>query len=128
MTPTRKLWVVLALTLAVVAGLASYVAVKRRAGLPSPGSEAYEQTTRRFFRGLAALQVGLVDAAKQEFTQATALAPGEPASWANLGLAHLRLGEFDAAGSGARTRSGPCTLVERGQVPDWPTRNVTRTA
>ena len=81
-----------------MAGLASYVAVKRRAGLPSPGSEAYEQTTRRFFRGLAALQVGLVDAAKQEFTQATALAPGEPASWANLGLAHLRLGEFDAAG------------------------------
>ncbi len=64
MTPTRKLWLVLALTLAVVAGLASYVAVKRRAGLPSPGSEAYEQTTRRFFRGLAALQVGLVDAAK----------------------------------------------------------------
>ncbi len=98
MTPLRKLWVVLALTLAVGAGLASYVAVKRRAGLPSPGSEAYEQTTRRFFRGLAALQVGLVDAAKQEFTQATALAPGEPASWANLGLAHLRLGEFDAAG------------------------------
>ena len=98
MTPTRKFWVVLALTLAVVAGLAGYVAVKRRVGLPSPGSEAYEQTTRRFFRGLAALQVGLVDAAKQEFTQATALAPGEPASWANLGLAHLRLGEFDAAG------------------------------
>ena len=72
MTPTRSS-LVLALTLAVVAGLASYVAVKRRAGLPSPGSEAYEQTTRRFFRGLAALQVGLVDAAKEEFTQATAL-------------------------------------------------------
>ena len=29
--------------------------------------------------------------------QATELAPGEPAVWANLGLAHLRLGEFDAA-------------------------------
>ena len=88
MTPTRKLWVVLALAVAVVAAIGSYLALKRRAGLPSPGSEAYEQTTRRFYRGLAGLQVGLVDAAKEEFTQATALAPREPAAWANLGLAH----------------------------------------
>ena len=62
-----------------------------------PGSPAYEQATSSFYRGLAQLQVGLLDDAKREFSKATALAPGEPAAWANLGLAHLRLGEFDAA-------------------------------
>ena len=91
------LFLAIALGLVAVATIGSYLALKRRQGLPSPGSEAYEQTTRRFYRGLAGLQVGLVDAAKQEFTQATELAPGEPAVWANLGLAYLRLGEFDAA-------------------------------
>jgi Tfp pilus assembly protein PilF len=98
MTSRQGIGAAVALTLVVALALGSYVMRTRRAGLPSPGSDAYEQTTRRFFRGLAALQVGLVDAAKEEFTQATALAPGEPASWANLGLAHMRLGEFDAAG------------------------------
>ena len=39
----------------------------------------------------------MLDDAKREFTKATVLAPGEPAAWANLGIAHLRLGEFDAA-------------------------------
>ncbi len=41
--------------------------------------------------------MGLVDAARQEFVQASELAPGEPAVWANLGLAYLRLGDFAAA-------------------------------
>ena len=65
--------------------------------LPSPGSEAYEQTTRAFYRGVASLEVGLLDDAKREFTAAAQLVPGEPASWANLGLTHLRLGELDTA-------------------------------
>jgi Tfp pilus assembly protein PilF len=69
----------------------------RSKGLPAPGSEAYEQTARHFFRGLANLEVGLLDDAVKELTQATTLAPGEPAAWANLGLAQLRLGAFDAA-------------------------------
>ena len=34
---------------------------------------------------------------EREFTRATDAVPREPAAWANLGLAHLRLGEFDAA-------------------------------
>src|SRR5215510_2588204 len=65
--------------------------------VPAPGSQAYEDTTRAFYRALAELQVGLLDDAKRDFGKATELAPGEPAGWANLGLAHLRLGEFDAA-------------------------------
>jgi tetratricopeptide (TPR) repeat protein len=77
--------------------VAAYLVKTRRAGLPRAGTEAYEQTTTQFFRGLAEMQVGLLDVARQAFTQATALAPGEPAAWANLGLVELRLGEFDAA-------------------------------
>ena len=57
----------------------------------------YEQTTRAFYHGLAALEVGLLDDARQQFTSATGLVPREPASWANLGLAQMRLGELDAA-------------------------------
>jgi tetratricopeptide (TPR) repeat protein len=96
---TRRSFLLLSIALALVAVAATgtYLALSQRRGLPSPGSEAYEQTTRRFYRGLAGLQVGLTDAARQEFVQATELAPGEPAAWANLGLAYLRLGDFDAA-------------------------------
>src|SRR5499427_719359 len=68
-----------------------------RTRVPEPGSPAYEDTVRSFYRALAELQVGLLDDAKRGFGKATELAPGEPAAWANLGLAHLRLGEFDAA-------------------------------
>jgi tetratricopeptide (TPR) repeat protein len=53
--------------------------------------------SRAFYHGLAALEVGLLDDARQQFTAATGLVPEEPAAWANLGLAQLRLGELDAA-------------------------------
>ncbi len=97
----RATWIAavgLALAL-VAAGVGTYYFLERRVGggLPAVGSQAYEQTTSSFYRGLAQLQVGLLDDAKREFSKAAALAPGEPAAWANLGLAHLRLGEFDAA-------------------------------
>ena len=97
--PTNHNILLLAIALGLVAAAAigAYLAAKQRRGLPAPGSEAYEQTVRRFYRGIANLQVGLLDASKQEFVQATELAPGEPAVWANLGLAYLRLGDFDLA-------------------------------
>ena len=97
----RATWIAAAgLALALVAaGVGAYYYFARAANrdLPAAGSPAYEQTTSSFYRGLAQLQVGLLDDAKREFSKAAALAPGEPAAWANLGLAHLRLGEFDAA-------------------------------
>src|SRR5687767_1726929 len=94
---TRKVvWLIVTLVV-LGSGFAAYLLTRRDPGLPAADTPAYEQATRQFYRGLAALQVGLVDQAKQEFTGATAVAPGEPAAWANLGLAHLRLGEFDAA-------------------------------
>ena len=86
----------MALLVAVAVAIGGFVIVQRRA-LPAPGSDAYEQTTRAFYHGLAALEVGLLDDARQQFTSATTLVPREPASWANLGLAQLRLGELESA-------------------------------
>ena len=91
------LTVAIAAAVVVAAAAAVYLTRFRNAGQPSSNSEAYEQTTRHFYRGLAGLQVGLIDSARQELAQATSLAPGEPAAWANLGLAHLRLGDVESA-------------------------------
>jgi tetratricopeptide (TPR) repeat protein len=84
---------------AIVAAAVAVAAVwyLRGPSLPAPGSDTYEQTSRAFYHGLAALEVGLLDDARQQFTRATELVPQEPAAWANLGLAQLRLGELDAA-------------------------------
>jgi tetratricopeptide (TPR) repeat protein len=71
--------------------------LRGRAALPAPGSDAYQNVSRTFYRGLASLEVGLLEDARREFTTATGLVPQEPASWANLGLTRLRLGELDAA-------------------------------
>jgi len=71
--------------------------VSRGARQPPVASPVYEEATRHFYRGLAQLQVGLIDTSKAEFTRVTELVPDEPASWANLALAELRLGDFDRA-------------------------------
>ena len=83
--------------LIVIAAVLVVVFVRRPSALPAPGTDAYEQTTRAFYHGLAALEVGLLDDARQQFTSATMLVPDEPASWANLGVTDLRLGELDQA-------------------------------
>ena len=89
--------IVAVVAVAVAAAAAGGYLWSQRRGLPAPDSPAYEQTVRSFYRGLAALQVGLLDDAKREFTRTTELAPREPAGWANLGVTHLRLGDFDPA-------------------------------
>src|ERR1700720_3510340 len=104
-----RLWVVFGLGLAVLA-VGAYFVIQSSGRLPSPDSLLYEQMTRRFYHGLASLQVGLLDDAKEQFTRATELVPPEPTAWANLGLTYLRLGEFDAASApierAARLRPG----------------------
>jgi tetratricopeptide (TPR) repeat protein len=90
----RGLIVIAAIAVVAVGGAIVYL---RRPSLPEPGTPAYEQVSRAFYHGLAALEVGLLDDARQQFTAATGFVPEEPASWANLGLAQLRLGELDAA-------------------------------
>ena len=89
--------------LAIISGLtllalaALHFVNRQRERLPGPGSATYEEMTRTFYRGLASLQVGLLDDARTGFRRGTELVPGEPSAWANAGLVELRLGEFDAA-------------------------------
>ncbi len=60
-------------------------------------SDPYVDTVRAFYRGLASLDAGLLDDAREQFTRATDLSPNEPAVWANLGVSRLRMGAFDEA-------------------------------
>ena len=90
----RGLIVVAAIAVVAIAAAVLYL---RRPSLPGPDTPVYEQVSRAFYHGLAALEVGLLDDARQQFTTATTVVPQEPAAWANLGLAQLRLGELDAA-------------------------------
>jgi tetratricopeptide (TPR) repeat protein len=86
------------LLVAAIAGSAVVHYIYRRStALPEPGSATYEQVTRAFYHGVAALQVGLLDDSRNQFTKATELEAREPAAWANLALAQVRLGELDAA-------------------------------
>ena len=87
------------------AGVGSYLLHLRDDGLPAPDSTTYRETARHFYRGLAALDVGLLDDAAAEFARAAELAPAEPAAWANLGLTRARQGAAgEAAGPLARAQ------------------------
>ena len=95
---TRIRLAIVFLVCVLLAGAAGFFVLRSRGpSLPAPGSDTYEQMTRAFYWGLSALEVGLLDDARQQFTKATTIVPEEPASWANLGLTQLRLGELEAA-------------------------------
>lgn len=87
-----------AAAVAAAAGVALWWAARGgSAALPSAGTAAYEQATRAFYHGLAAMEVGLLDDARRQFQTVTQIVPAEPAAWANLALTELRLGEAEAA-------------------------------
>ncbi len=68
------------------------------AGVSSQVSPEYRETVRAFYRGLASLEVGLLDDAQAAFERAAALAPDEPAIRANLAVVHVGFGnETEAA-------------------------------
>ena len=91
----RTLVIVLAAgTLAAIVGVAIW---RGSTSLPVPGSGPYEEVTRSFYKALAELQVGLLDDAATDFGRATTLVASEPASWANLAIARLRLGDLEGA-------------------------------
>ena len=95
---TRIRLAIVVLVCVLLAGAAGFFVLRSRGpSLPAPGSDTYEQMTRAFYWGLSALEVGLLEDARQQFTKATTIVPEEPASWANLGLTQLRLGELEAA-------------------------------
>ncbi|MCU1268582.1 MAG: hypothetical protein JWM21_4900 [Acidobacteria bacterium] len=71
----------------------------RSGKLPPKSSKEYNDVTRAFYVGLAALQVGDDVRADSMLAQVTQLVPAEPAGWANWGLLALRQRVFDAAAS-----------------------------
>jgi len=66
-------------------------------GLPDPSSKAYEQLVSDFYVGVSALQVGDDVRAQSSLQEATQIAPGEPAAWADWGILALRQRNFDPA-------------------------------
>src|SRR5271155_2102324 len=82
---------------ALAAVLALLISGCHSSGLPRPASKAYLDEVRAFYVGLAALQVGDDVRADSTLEQATQLAQGEPAGWANWGLLALRQGNFELA-------------------------------
>lgn len=99
----RKAVVGLFLALIAIGGLAAGVVLvlKWRANaLPRPGSERYEQMVSAFSTGVAALDSDTNTIARDSLARATQIVPQEPAAWANLALAQIRLGDHEAAASG----------------------------
>ncbi len=72
-------------------------ACTHQSGLPEPGSKEYRELVHTFNVGLSALQCSEDVRAKTDLTQASQLAPGEPAVWADLGLLAMRQQEFETA-------------------------------
>ena len=80
-----------------LSALAATLTGCRSADLPEKGSPKYLSAVRAFYVGLSALQVGDDVRAEEKLKEATALAPDEPASWADLGLLYMRQRRFDEA-------------------------------
>ncbi len=74
-----------------------WTACTRTNGLPAVGSEQYRNLCSAFYLGLTGLQSGEDVNARQGLTRATEIAPGEPASWADLGLLQFRQQDYEGA-------------------------------
>src|SRR5580693_7444643 len=65
--------------------------------LPQKSSKEYAEAVSAFYIGLGALQVGDDVHAESDLSKLTAVAPGEPAGWANWGVLALRQRKLDVA-------------------------------
>lgn len=117
-SPVQRRPLLPAVTMVVAAALAlslpGCLPGRQSAGLPDPSSSGYADLVTAFYTGLAALDgnpasgtIKLSDTetvnAPDLFKKATDLAPGEPATWADLGLVQLRLNQMDAAAKSLTT-------------------------
>lgn len=84
-------------SLTAVASAAVLLTAGCHSGLPKPQSMRYTQFVQAFYVGLAAMEVGNDVRAESSLEQATQLAPGEPAGWADWGILALRQRNFDQA-------------------------------
>src|SRR5690242_20245901 len=62
---------------------------------PAISDTAYRDAVVAFYTGLAALQTSQEVLARQQFERVVALAPHEPAAWADVGLLLLRQQDLD---------------------------------
>ncbi|AMV38364.1 FG-GAP-like repeat-containing protein [Planctomyces sp. SH-PL62] len=92
----RKAWAAGLALVIVLLPLVAWIA-SRRGGLPGPGTPRYEEMVSAFSTGVAALDTEANPIARDALTRAVRLVPEEPAAWANLALAQIRLGELDQA-------------------------------
>ncbi len=89
--------------LASIAVLAALCGCGRNGGIPEPGSKNYRDLLSNFYVGLAALQAGEDVRAKKGLTLASQIAPGEPATFANLAVLELRQQQYEQAAKDAET-------------------------
>jgi tetratricopeptide (TPR) repeat protein len=97
MTARSRIALVVIVTAMVVIATVAIIVIRRSPRFVSERSATYEEVSRAFYHGYAALQVGLLDDARAQFAKATEIVSREPASWANLGLTEMRLGELERA-------------------------------
>jgi Tfp pilus assembly protein PilF len=76
---------------------AALLAASCHSDLPQPQSTRYTHFVQAFYVGLSAMQVGNDARAEDSLHQATDLASGEPAAWADWGLLALRQRNYDLA-------------------------------
>ena len=81
----------------VAAVAAAYWFTRSAVDSPSSPSAEYGETVRAFYRGLASLEVGLLDDAQEQLARAAELSSEEAAIRANLAIAHVGMGDPDAA-------------------------------
>jgi Tfp pilus assembly protein PilF len=79
------------------AGTVVYFVWRSEQTLPGPETAKYRSYQRFFQVGLAALEAGREDLARENLDQAVELIPAEPAGWANRGLLSLRKNNLGAA-------------------------------
>lgn len=89
----------LVLVLAVAAGLSVMAGVAIYFWMVSQPKTVSPEVVGQFYTSLAALDVDETQRAVTLLTQATELAPEEPALWANLAVAHMRVRDFQNAQS-----------------------------
>src|SRR5690242_13332737 len=99
MTVRRSGRLVALLVLLALGVAGGYLALRRARTASLPDAATYQQLVSTFYRGLGALDTGLLDNATTAFARSTELAPEEPATWVNLGVARLRGGQFEPAAS-----------------------------
>ncbi len=69
----------------------------RKPRLPGPSDPRYEEVVSAFSTGVAAIDTDTNNIARDSLLLATRTIPEEPAAWANLALAQIRLADYDAA-------------------------------